>query len=82
MGSVPEEMIRSVDMVMDRAFAGETPPTLSATVTLNEDVPVPVGVPLMTPVAAFSVKPAGSDPLLTVQLLYGGIPPVAPNVWE
>jgi hypothetical protein len=31
-------------------------------VTLSDQVPTAVGVPATTPVAAFSVKPAGKDP--------------------
>src|SRR5207244_323684 len=58
-------------------------PALSFTVTLNETVPEPlVGVPLITPVAAFRVSPTGSVPVATVQLLYGGRPPAAVNCAE
>lgn len=38
------------------------------------------GVPLKAPVAAFNVAHDGSVPEITVQLLYGGVPPVAANV--
>jgi hypothetical protein len=31
-------------------------------VTANVETPEPVGVPLIEPVAAFSVKPAGREP--------------------
>jgi hypothetical protein len=34
---------------------------LSVTETINWNVPTVVGVPLMTPVAAFRVNPAGKD---------------------
>ena len=37
------------------------------------------GVPLITPVLAFRVSPAGSAPALTVQLLYGAVPFAAVN---
>jgi len=40
----------------------------------------PSGVPLMTPVEAFRVSPAGSDPLMNPHA-YGGMPPVAVNGW-
>ena len=53
---------------------------LSCTVTVNGNVPLAVGVPLMIPVEAFNIRPAGSAPEATVQLLYGGVPPLAPNV--
>ena len=51
-------------------------------VTLNvSDVALPaaVGVPLMTPVAAFKARPAGSVPPARVHV-YGVIPPVAASV--
>jgi hypothetical protein len=56
-------------IAMDKGCGGETPPTLSFTVTLNlNGLPTAVvGVPLMTPVAAVSVSPGGRDPLVTVQ---------------
>ena len=39
----------------------------SVTLAVNEDVPDAVGVPEITPVEAFRVSPAGSDPLLVLQ---------------
>ncbi len=60
--------------------AGEVPPKLSLTVTLNVEDPVLVGVPLMVPLDAFKVSPAGSDPRVTTQLLYGACPPEAVRV--
>jgi hypothetical protein len=68
--------------IIDRGCAGDVLPALSFTVTLNEEVPPVLGVPLITPVEAARLKPAGSVPLLTVQLLYGGVPPVAAKVAE
>ena len=62
-------MVTPVPTVMDKGFAGDTSPKLSLTVTLKDAVPLALGVPLMTPVEAASDKPAGSAPLLTVQLL-------------
>ncbi len=56
-------------MVSEKDAAGEVLPKLSLTVTVNEEVPVPLGFPLITPVEALSERPAGSDPLNTVQLL-------------
>ena len=40
--------------------------TLSLTRTVKLLVPVPVGVPEMTPVPAVSVRPVGSVPTVTV----------------
>ena len=68
-------------ITIDNGCAADVPPKLSFTVTLNEAVAAVLGVPLITPLDAFKLKPAGSAPLLTVQLLYGGVPPVAANVW-
>ena len=53
----------------------------SVTLTLNEDVPDAVAVPEIAPVEAFSVNPAGSEPLLTDHE-YGVVPPLACSVAE
>ena len=53
----------------------------SVTLTVNEDVPDAVGVPEIAPVEAFSVSPAGSEPLLTLHE-YGVVPPLACSVAE
>jgi phosphoribosylcarboxyaminoimidazole (NCAIR) mutase len=55
-------------------------PVESCTWTVKFDVAAVVGVPVIAPVAAFKLRPAGSEPVITVQLTYGGVPPVAPNV--
>lgn len=55
---------------------------LSFTVTLKFVLPGVVGVPEITPVELFIDSPAGSEPLVTVQLEYGGTPPVAARVTE
>ena len=39
-----------------------------------------VGVPLMMPVLAFRVSPAGRVPAVMVQVPYGAVPPVAVSV--
>ena len=44
-------------------------------------VPAVVGVPLIAPVPAFNVSPAGSAPAVTLHV-YGGVPPVAAIVCE
>lgn len=54
--------------VMDNDAGVEVMPALSLTVTLKEDVPVLLGVPLITPVDVFSERPAGSFPLVNVQV--------------
>jgi len=42
-------------------------------------VTVCVGVPVIAPVAAFNMRPAGNVPLLSDHI-YGGVPPVAANM--
>jgi len=48
----------------------------SATSTLKELVPATVGVPEITPVEEFKLRPLGKFPKRTVHV-YGGLPPVA-----
>jgi hypothetical protein len=52
----------------------------SATEIVKVDVPVAVGVPEITPVAAFRVRPAGRVPA-EIDHVYGIEPPVAARVW-
>jgi len=52
----------------------------SVTLTVNEDVPVVVGVPLICP-ELLSVRPAGNEPEVTDQL-YGVLPPLAASEAE
>ena len=47
--------------------------------TEKDDAPAADGVPEITPLAAFSVKPAGNDPDATVQV-YGAVPPLTESV--
>ena len=68
-GSVVVVIVSGVPMVIDKACAGDVLPALSFTVTLKDEVPPVVGVPLIVPLEAARDKPAGSVPLLTVQLL-------------
>lgn len=51
----------------------------SDTCTVKLDVPAVVGVPVIAPLVAFKLKPAGKVPVVIFQL-YGAIPPVAVNV--
>ena len=43
------------------------------------DVPIAVGIPVIVPVAAFKLKPVGSVPLETDQVI--GVVPVALSLW-
>jgi hypothetical protein len=55
--------------LIESAFAGDVVPAVSLTVTLKlKGLPTALeGVPLIAPLAALSVSPGGSDPVLTVQ---------------
>jgi hypothetical protein len=52
----------------------------SVTITVKLEVATVVGVPVIAPVAVFSVSPAGRVPTETDQA-YGVVPPVAARVW-
>ena len=52
---------------------------LSVTITVRLKSPVAVGVPEITPVLVFRVKPAGRLPAEMLQV-YGDMPPVACTV--
>ena len=52
------------------------PEALSFTCTVKLELPELVGVPLMTPDAAFNKRPFGSEPEVIVQV-YCGVPPTA-----
>ena len=54
-------------------------PIVSITRTVKLDVPVALGVPLITPVEAFKLSPAGSDPLIILQV-FMPLPPDAASV--
>ena len=51
----------------------------SATRTVNELVPLPVGVPEIAPEFAFKLSPIGRLPAV-IDHVYGGTPPVAESV--
>ena len=53
----------------------------SFTCTVKEAVPAVVGVPEITPVDAAKLSPAGSAPVLTLQV-YGVVPSLACSVVE
>ena len=52
----------------------------SVALTVKALMPVVVGVPEILPVAAFSVKPAGSVPVVMVHVT-GFVPPLDCKVW-
>jgi hypothetical protein len=56
---------------------------LSVTVTVNVNgLPVVFGgVPVSTPVPAAKVAQLGAVPRVIAQFVYGGVPPIAANVW-
>ena len=54
------------------------PPTLFCTAMVKLKVPAFVGIPLMTPVPEFKVRPSGSEPELRVQVI--GVAPLAESV--
>jgi hypothetical protein len=55
-------------------------PAASVAVTVKDEVPATVGVPEIVP-DVLKARPAGSDPLLIVQV-YGEVPPVAASAAE
>ena len=55
-------------------------PKALVAVTVKVATPGVVGVPLMTPVEAFNVSPAVSEPPVTAQVI--GVLPEAVSVWE
>ncbi len=48
--------------------------------TVKLYAPAVVGVPLMTPVDVFRLKPAGSDPA-EIENVIGAVPPLVVTVW-
>ena len=54
-------------------------PAALVTLTENLNVPAAVGVPEITPVVSFKLRPAGSLPLEIDQVI--GVDPVAVSVW-
>ena len=53
---------------------------VSVTLTVNEEVPPVVGVPVIAPVEVFSASPAGSEPPGSIDQVVGNVPPVACKV--
>lgn len=72
-------MIESAGFIVSANALDCVAEAASVTVAVKLAVPVPVGVPEITPVEAFKPKPAGSKPAVIDQL-YGVVPPAAANV--
>ena len=53
---------------------------LSLTLTVRLEVPAVVGIPLTVQLFGASVSPAGSAPVVILQVK-GGFPPVTPKTW-
>jgi hypothetical protein len=76
---VGQTSVRVGGLITMLQFAVVVPAELfveSTTCAVKLNVPEVVGVPVMAPVEEFSVKPAGSEPLM-MENVYGGTPPVA-----
>ena len=63
-------------MLQFAVFVPAAVPVESTTWAVKLNVPGVVGVPVIAPVDGFRIKPPGSEPL-TIENVYGGIPPVA-----
>jgi hypothetical protein len=68
-------------LMMSEKAALAVNPFASVTWILKLAAPLAAGIPLITPVAPASDKPAGNAPVLTTQV-YGGVPPPAVTVCE
>lgn len=75
-GAVAIEMLRACV-----AVCCGVPESAACTVKLNGLPVAVVGVPLITPVLAFSVKPGGSDPKVMLQVIGAMPPPFVCSVW-
>lgn len=73
-------MVSGGVMMVSVKFLVAVFPALSATPMVKLKVPLPVGVPLSTPVVRSRVKPAGPEPVAAQ--VYGGSPPLAAKVCE
>jgi hypothetical protein len=65
------------EIVMPQLPVVATADKASVTRTVKEKEPAVVGVPLITPVDAFSASPGGNDPELSANE-YGAVPPITP----
>ena len=55
--------------------------TITVNVKLGGVVVEEVGVPVISPVVAFKLKPVGSEPVETLQV-NGAVPPEAERIWS
>ena len=69
----------SLVIVIDSSFVSL--PTLFSALTVNLAVPSAVGVPLISPVSAFRLRPAGRTPFPFSTLHLMGVVPSAVRVW-
>jgi hypothetical protein len=72
---IPTAVDEIVNVSLTDLLAGGTPESATWNVR-GVLVTVCVGVPVIAPVDAFNISPAGSVPLVSVHI-YGGVPPVA-----
>jgi hypothetical protein len=72
-------MVKLDEIVIVNDLVAVTP-LLSVTCTVKEKVPLAVGLPLIPPVSAPSVKPVGRAPAVTTHGVYGLVPPAAVRV--
>ena len=71
-------LVTAMDRARDADSAEGLPASVAVTVKLVT-VPAPFGVPEMMPVLLSRLRPLGSDPELTDQVI-GAVPPVEVNV--
>ena len=74
-------VIHSAELIVKANALDAVALALSVTCTVKLLVPDALGVPLNTP-APLRVKPAGREPEITVQEVYGGVPLIAESVCE
>jgi hypothetical protein len=72
---MPTAVEEIVNVTLTDLLAGCAPESTTWNVS-GVLVTVCVGVPVIAPVEAFNIRPAGSIPLVRVHI-YGGVPPVA-----
>jgi len=87
LGRVPKEIVWDPwAMAIEKLWDAEVFPTLSVILTTKGNglpfIFTDDGVPDIWPVEEFRLVPGGKAPVLTLQLLYGGTPPVAFKVVE
>ena len=76
-----EKVEVGLEIAIERACTAVCEGTLLSVTCTVKLAPLPVGVPLLTPVAGFQLRPAGTLPEMTDQM-YGGVPPTAIRLAE